>query len=255
MQRVPPHPKKQRQEATCADNVEIHTSTATYPRGLQMLPKGQELAKKPESRVERIARWQKEKNQAGEGCLGPWSPRRNIHAEHSKKARRANPTSKTRYERTHPFKMSEMEKCQLEAMPSRASPDLTCESHILSNIMHEPVEASTQRDSHGIPQTSTEESPQGTDQSNTWQTPVPTERATGDPFVFYISTNSIKKLTKRLLGSDPKRLPNESPVTFRTNSRSFKQILEFVINDLLKITLRKRRQTTPMHSKGRDIHK
>eukprot|EP01018_Ginkgo_biloba_P017425 Gb_05199 [translate_table: standard] len=143
--------------------------------------------------------------------------------------------------------LADTEKCQPEAMPSGASPDLMCKSHILSNITHEPVKASTQRDSHGIPQISTEESPQGTDQIHLWQTPVPMGRAKGDPLVFVISTNSIKKLTKRLLGSNPRRPPNKSPVTLTTNSRSFDKILESVVNNLPKITLLEREDEPPRY--------
>eukprot|EP01018_Ginkgo_biloba_P027343 Gb_24912 [translate_table: standard] len=140
--------------------------------------------------------------------------------------------------------LAEMEKCQLEANPSGASPDLTCKSHILSNIMHKPVEASNQRDSWGLPQVSTEESPQGIDQSYSWQTPMPMGQVKGDPLVFDINTNSIKKLTKRLV-SNLKRPQDESPVTFPSNSRSFKEILESVINDLPKVTLLEREDKPP----------
>eukprot|EP01018_Ginkgo_biloba_P025267 Gb_17649 [translate_table: standard] len=111
--------------------------------------------------------------------------------------------------------LAETEKCQTEARQSGASPDLICGSHILSNITHELVEASNQRDSHGIPKET--------------------------PWVFDINTNSINKLTKRILRLDPKRPPDESPVTLPTN-RSFEEILESVIND-------------PLHSRGGDIHR
>eukprot|EP01018_Ginkgo_biloba_P018450 Gb_13794 [translate_table: standard] len=141
--------------------------------------------------------------------------------------------------------LAKTEKCQLEAMPLGAFLDLMCRSHILSYITHEPVEASTQWDSHGIPQISTEESPQGTYQSHIWQSPAPTRLAKGDPLVFGIRTNFIKILTKRLLGSNPKRPPDESPVTFPTNNRSFEEILESVINDLPKITLLEREDEPP----------
>eukprot|EP01018_Ginkgo_biloba_P029983 Gb_06304 [translate_table: standard] len=101
--------------------------------------------------------------------------------------------------------LAETKKCQQEAMPSGASPDLTCTSQILPNITHEPIEASTQRDSHGIPQISTKESPQGTDQSHIWQTPAPTGRAKGGPLVFDINTNSIKKMMKRIESQETTR--------------------------------------------------
>eukprot|EP01018_Ginkgo_biloba_P021439 Gb_01196 [translate_table: standard] len=139
----------------------------------------------------------------------------------------------------------EAEKYQSEARPSGASPNLTCRSNILSNITYEPVGAT--RDSQRIPQGSTEESPQGTNHSYTCQTPVPTGRAKGDSLVFDISTNSIKKLTKRLLGSDPKRPQDESPTTFPTNSRSFEEILESVINNLPKVTLVEREGEPPRY--------
>eukprot|EP01018_Ginkgo_biloba_P034085 Gb_18043 [translate_table: standard] len=112
-----------------------------------------------------------------------------------------------------------------------------CGSNPVSNIMHEPVEAINPRDSSEIPQGSTEGSPQGIDQSYTWQTLAPMGQAKGDPLVFDISTNSIKKLTKRQLGSYPKRPQEESNITAPTNSRSFEEILESVISEFLKINL------------------
>eukprot|EP01018_Ginkgo_biloba_P040928 Gb_10168 [translate_table: standard] len=51
-----------------------------------------------------------------------------------------------------------------------------------------------------------------------------------------LTTNSIKKLTKRLLGTDPKRPQEDKNVTFPTN-RSFEEILDSVINEFLKINL------------------
>eukprot|EP01018_Ginkgo_biloba_P002875 Gb_10942 [translate_table: standard] len=98
------------------------------------------------------------------------------------------------------FFLAEMEKCPPKAKPSRASLELSCRSHTLPNITHEPVEDSTiQRDSSGIPQVSIEGSPQGTNQSNISQTPEPIRRAYGDPLVFDIDTNTIQKLVSKLI--------------------------------------------------------
>eukprot|EP01018_Ginkgo_biloba_P039792 Gb_05222 [translate_table: standard] len=58
--------------------------------------------------------------------------------------------------------LPEVENYQPKARPWRESPNLTCESKILSNITHELVKVANPRDSKGIPQASTEESPQGT---------------------------------------------------------------------------------------------
>eukprot|EP01018_Ginkgo_biloba_P037235 Gb_08280 [translate_table: standard] len=131
--------------------------------------------------------------------------------------------------------LAKMENCQPEVRPLGASPNLTCRSNIVSNITHKPIESINPKDSSGIPQGSTEGSPQGTDQSYTWQTPTPARRAKGDPLVFDISINSIKKLMKRLLSTNPKRPQEESNVTFPTNSRSFEETLESVINELPKL--------------------
>eukprot|EP01018_Ginkgo_biloba_P031070 Gb_41191 [translate_table: standard] len=204
--------------------------------GLQMVPKGQELPRKPETRVERLARWQKEQHQAGRRLPKTMEPmqRYSRRADDMNPARNPDSSDKVIEETVL---LAEMENCQLEARPSRACPNLTCGSNAVSNITHEPVEAINPKDSSRIPQGSTEGSPQGTDQSYTWQTPAPTGRAKGDPLVFDISTNSIKNLSKRLLGSDPKRSQEESNVTAPTNSRSFEEILESVINEFLKINL------------------
>eukprot|EP01018_Ginkgo_biloba_P013003 Gb_10053 [translate_table: standard] len=166
--------------------------------------------------------------------------------------RRGNPTSKMRYEKMHPFETLSLkerdEELSTKGNAIGASPNLTCGSHTLSNIMHEPIEDSTtQRDSSGIPQVSTEGSPQGTNQSNYWQTPELTGRACRDPLVFNISTNTIQKLTRRLIRSDPRKAnpQNESSIIFPTNSKSFDEILESVIKDLPKIALLEREDQTP----------
>eukprot|EP01018_Ginkgo_biloba_P001163 Gb_39581 [translate_table: standard] len=109
--------------------------------------------------------------------------------------------------------------------------------------MHEPIEDSTiQRDSSGIPQVSTEGSSQGTNQSNIWETPKPTRRANKDPLVFDINTNTIKKHKSRLIKSDSRKPSprNDSPLTFPPDSKSYNEILESVIKDLLKINLLER---------------
>eukprot|EP01018_Ginkgo_biloba_P004641 Gb_20581 [translate_table: standard] len=172
-----------------------------------MSPKGQELAKKPKSRAKRIAHWQKEKDQADRRLPRTMEP--------TNPTRTPESNDKVTEETTL---LAETKKCQPEAMPSGASPGLTCRSHTISNITHKPIE-----------------------------TPTPRTRAKGDPLVFDISTNPIKKLTKRLLGSNPKRPPDGSLVTFPTNIRSFKEILESIINNLLKITLLEREDEPPCY--------
>eukprot|EP01018_Ginkgo_biloba_P011604 Gb_32813 [translate_table: standard] len=100
-----------------------------------MSSKGQELAKKPETRVER-SHGSEDRN-----------PAHNL--ESSDKVIEDTAL------------LVETKNFQSKARPSGASPNLMCKIHSLSNITHELDEAT--RDSQGIPQASTEESPQGTD--------------------------------------------------------------------------------------------
>eukprot|EP01018_Ginkgo_biloba_P007021 Gb_02769 [translate_table: standard] len=97
----------------------------------------------------------------------------------------------------------EMENCQLETEPLVASPKRTCESHTLSNFMHEPKKDSIiQRDSSGI----------------------------------------LQKLKSKLIESNYRKLDpqNNAPITFLTGSKSFDEILESVIKNLLNINLSKK---------------
>eukprot|EP01018_Ginkgo_biloba_P020975 Gb_16153 [translate_table: standard] len=156
--------------------------------------------------------------------------------------------------------LAETKNCQPEATPSRASLDLTCESHTLSNITHKPTkDSTTQRDSSGIPQASTEGSPpKGTNQSNNSQSLEPTGQAYKDPLVFDISTTTIQKLTSKLIESDPKKPNphNESPIIFPTNSRSFERDIGIRYQGPSKNHLvRKGRPTTPLCNRGRDFHR
>eukprot|EP01018_Ginkgo_biloba_P007604 Gb_17035 [translate_table: standard] len=73
----------------------------------------------------------------------------------------------------------------------------------------------------------------------------PWDELYGDPLVFDSNTNTIKNLTKILIGLDPRRPPNESPITLPTSGRSFDEILESIINNLPKIPLLEREDLPP----------
>eukprot|EP01018_Ginkgo_biloba_P015384 Gb_29455 [translate_table: standard] len=83
---------------------------------------------------------------------------------------------------------------------------------------------------------STKGSPQGTNHRNIWQAPDPARRGNRDSLVFNVSTNTIKKLKSRLTESDSRKPSprNGSPITFPTGSKSYDELLEYIIKDIPK---------------------
>eukprot|EP01018_Ginkgo_biloba_P015035 Gb_26369 [translate_table: standard] len=197
-------------------------------------------------------------------CPGPWSLRKSTHAEHTVSVRRADQEleneirkdASLRTAETHESEdknfarklessdkvngdtalLVETENCQPEARPSGASPNLLCGSITASNVTHEPVEVINQRDSQGIPQTLTGESPQGTSQSLLGRLLYQQDELKETPWFFIKPHPKIDERTTQFGSKETE----ESTVTFPTNSRnSKKKKLEFVINDLAKVTLQK----------------
>eukprot|EP01018_Ginkgo_biloba_P001086 Gb_18584 [translate_table: standard] len=159
------------------------------------------VAQNPEIGAKRLARWQKEQDQADRRLPRTMEPMQKYSRRAHGKRKESGPNLENEIRKNASLRnagshesedknpscnlessdkviedislLAEAENYQPEARPLGPSPNLTCGSNTLSNITHEPVEDANLRNSNETPQGSTEGSPQGTNQGYTWQTLMP----------------------------------------------------------------------------------
>eukprot|EP01018_Ginkgo_biloba_P028121 Gb_27989 [translate_table: standard] len=85
-------------------------------------PKDESWPRSQNQGSKRLLVGKRKRTRPAKDCLGPWSPCKNIHAEHTVNVRRVNPTSKARYERTHPFKMFGLKEAKTRVLLVLRSP-------------------------------------------------------------------------------------------------------------------------------------